>query len=568
VLAVLILAAASLVADGAPALALAASQRKATAGWPDVHGGESGWHFSPLEEVDARNVEHLQLAWTHSPDLQTEGLESLPVAADGLIAYCSGSDHVWVLDGATGRLRWQVRVGNAETGASRIPGAAEPPCRGLALDSGTLYFAGAGGHVVAWNAATGEQRWESRVLPREQGRGALTGPPMIIGDRVVLGSTVTAPGERAVLLGLDTRSGKEQWRLEVIGATARPSSRWESQASWGKEGENASGGSAWMPGAYDPLTRQLFWGTGSPVPLFDGVGAYYLTYGPRPGNNLFTAGVLALDPATGVLRGWHQEIPHEVWVRDSAASETLLLERQGRRYLVHPNRSGLVFVYDTNLRVQRVWSAVKNLNIARSVDPQTGIFRRRHDLNPGDRNGVCPWLEGGFPGLPGAYSPQTGLWYKVGAEWCMDIDLDRPSAPLSAAALLGGHATPVPPRDGRVRAHLDARDPLTGAKVWTVEFPEPPLASLLVTAGRLLFVADGRGSLQALDAGTGRRLWHADQRDGHAGGLLSYQAGGHQYVALVAGWDSRAHPAWGKLFGPPYSGDHTPHASLRAFRLP
>jgi alcohol dehydrogenase (cytochrome c) len=151
----------------------------------------------------------------------------------------------------------------------------------------------------------------------------------------------------------------------------------------------------------------------------------------------------------------------------------------------------------------------------------------------------------------------------------MDVDLDRPPDPASAAAqALGGKVTPVPPRDGRVRAHLDARDPLDGKKVWTVEFPEPPLAGLLATAGRLLFVADGRGEVQALDATNGRSLWRAQDREGHAGGVLSYQAGGHQYIAVVAGWDPHAHPMHARLFGPPYNGTHTPRASLRVFRLP
>ena len=188
----------------------------------------------------------------------------------------------------------------------------------------------------------------------------------------------------------------------------------------------------------------------------------------------------------------------------------------------------------------RVWSGVRNLNIASSFDPQTGVLRHRHDLDAGDRSGICPLVDGAFPGLPGTYSPQTGLWYKVGAEWCMDIDLDHPVDPAAPGAVLGGRFTPVPPRDGRVRAHLDARNPLTGAKVWTVGFPEPPLASLLSTAGRLLFVADARGGVQALDAGNGTKLWHADGTEGYAGGLISYLADGHQYIAVVAGWDRAA----------------------------
>ncbi|MDE3009603.1 MAG: PQQ-binding-like beta-propeller repeat protein [Pseudomonadota bacterium] len=541
-----------------------AEQRHGDRNWPDMHGGSKGWHYSALDEIDARNVARLQQVWTHSPDLATEGLESAPVAADGLIAYCSGSDQVWVLDGATGRLRWRARVGTGHADAG------DAACRGLAFDGGTLYFAGAGGRVAAWNAASGEPRWETQVLPRDSRRGVLSGPPVIIGDRMVVGSLVGNPGERGVLLGIDTHSGREAWRIELAGGPGPAGGHWDGSASWGSGADRASGASAWLPGPYDAGSHTLYWGVGSPLPLFDAAGAYYQTRGPRPGDNLYTAGVLAFDPQTGILHAWHQEIPHEVWVQDSAVSEMLLLDRDGRRILVHPNRTGLVFVYSQDLQVQRVWQAIRNFNLARAVDPQNGAFVRRHDLNAGDRLGVCPLYHGGFPGLPGAYSPQTGLWYKIAAEWCMDIDLDRPleRAAGPAALALGGRVTPVPPPDGRMRAHLDARDPVSGAKAWTVEFPEPPLASLLVTAGRLLFVADGRGAVQALDAGSGRRLWRADDHEGHAGGLLTYEAAGHQYIALVTGWDSHAHPLFGRMFGAPYNGARTPRASLRVYRLP
>ena len=586
--------------------------------WSDIHGGSAGWHYSALREITTRNVGRLRVAWSHSPDLQTEGLRSTPVAADGLIAYCSGSDDVWVLDGATGHLRWHIHVGvPAEPPATRpaavsgmapaaapspAGGAVAPPCRGLALVEGNLYFAGAGGRVLSWNATSGALRWEATVLPRDGTHGVLSGPPWVIGDRVIVGSLVSVPGERGVLLGLDSRTGHEMWRIDLAGG---PAGHWDAHSTWGQGSGPASGASAWMPGAYDSSNRQLYWGTGSPMPLFDWAGSDWKTHGPHPGNNLYTAGLLGLDPQTGALRAWHQELPHETWVQDSAVSEVLLISRGGKQYVVHPNRSGLVFVYGPDLALQRVWQASKGLNFAQVVDPVTGTLKGRLDFNHEDQSAVCPGVEGAFPGMPGAYSPVTGLWYKVSAAWCMNVRVDSPSPSLARTrpagsapeaadkagasispviagesgaspdagnsllrSALGGVATPIPPAGEPAHGRLDARNPLTGAKIWALEFPEPPMASLLATGGGLLFVADGRGTLQALDGGTGRRLWNFKDSDGHDGGLISYQAGGHQYVAVVSGWDANAHPALGRLFGPPYNNDHTPHATLRAFRLP
>ncbi len=562
------------------AVFLALSLRPARAESEVTVGGSQ---YSPLKEINARNVSRLIQAWIHVPDLPSEELHALPVADGGLLAYCSAGGRVWVLDGATGRLRWHARTAEipdpaAEAGAtantlSLLPATAAggDDCHGVALHDGSLYLAAADGRVLAWNALTGMLRWQMRAVPRDGSSGVLQGPPVLAGGTVVVGSSVVRARQRGLLLGLDMRTGRELWRDEVVAGAAN---------HWGvsgeRAGERAFGGSAGVPGSWDAAQQMLYWGTGSPLPLFDWAGADYKTHGSHPGDNAYTGSLLALDPSNGRLLAWHQEIAHEVWVRDSAASEVLLLSRGGQNYVVHPNRSGLVFVYTAALRLVRVWQAARNFNLAGSVDTATGVLGARRDFNAGQQTNLCPALEGAFPGLSGSYSPQTGLWYKVVAEWCMDVQVDRSAAPAPAAPgsgadlreLLGGIATATAPQDERARAHLDARDPLTGAKMWTVEFPEPPLASLLSTAGRLLWVADARGTLHALDAGTGRTLWRHQDDEGHAGGLISYEAGGHQYLAVVTGWDGQQHPAFARVFGGRFAQTHTPKASLRVFRLP
>ncbi len=543
-----------------------------------------GLHYAASAEIDTHNVAGLQLAFTHSPDLQGAELRSQPVAAEGLLAYCSGHGHVWVLDGATGRLRWQATPPAAGPLASAPGAGVLPPvsvlpgqgCLGVAIQGGLLYLATLDGRVLTWTAATGLLRWETRVLPRDGSRGVLQGPPLVAGDVVIVGSSIAQPGQRGLLAGLDARTGRELWRSDVLapeGAVWPVSPAGSVPASAGSRhpAEAVGGGGVGSTGVFDGEHQRVYWGTGSPLPLFDWVGANFMTHGAHPGLNPFTGGLLALDPQTGALRGWHQEVPHETWVRDSAGNPPLLLQRAGQAYVVHANRSGLVFVYTADLHLVRVWQLVRNFTLAGAVDPQTGELRRRLDYNAGAQRGVCPAIDGALPGGAGAYSPQIGLWYAAVSEWCMDVQIDQspPADPaLRERALLGGRMAWTAPPDGRPRGHLDARDPLTGAKVWTLEFPEPPMANLLATGGRLLFVADARGMLQALDAGTGRTLWRHADGDGHAGGLISYEAGGHQYIAVTSGWDNALHPAYTALFGGPFTTARTPHARLSVYRLP
>jgi PQQ-dependent dehydrogenase (methanol/ethanol family) len=542
-----------------------------TQDWLNIHGGLSGWHFSALNEINSNNVSRLRTAWSHEPENVTEELTSFPVAAGGLLAYCAEADQIWVLDGATGKVRWHTKV--AETGESSV--LLNSGCRGLAIDQGVLFFAGGGGRVIAFNLKNGAIRWDVRMWPKGARKSNLNGPPLIVRDRLIVGTT-PSHSEHGELIGLDIKTGSEIWRLDLVGGPniLGSQARWNALDTWSLSNSPSqsiavAGVAASMPGAYDDRSGTLYWGTGSPYPLFDHAGSSFKTHGIRPGDNLYSAGLLGIDPMSGEIRFWHQELPHENWVLDSAQSESLLIERKGMRYIVHPNRTGYVFVYGSDLRLLRVWQASKNSNFVSGFDQGTGALKERKDFNAGEQKGLCPLVDGVFPGLPGAYSPKTGLIYKIVAEWCMDVSLDDPAHPdlSSQHAYLGGKVTPIPPQNERARGHLDARDPLTGSKVWTVDFPEPPLASILATSGGLVFVADGRGSLQALNAGTGIKLWSDNQQGGYAGGVMSYEADGHQFIVVVSGWDVRRHPAYAKLFGAPFYNDRPTQSVLRAYRL-
>ncbi len=305
-----------------------------------------------------------------------------------------------------------------------------------------------------------------------------------------------------------------------------------------------------MAGGYDPETNSVWWGTANPAPLYDWSGPDYKTKGARPGDNLYTTSVVLLDPDTGKLKSYHQELPHDVWDFDSATGEFVMLERDGKKYTVHPSKSGFVWVYDRSAKVQNVWRLIKNINFVQDIKPDGTLVGRR-DMTEGKHKNLCPYIGGGMSWNMGSYNPKTGLLYKVGNEWCMDLEIKKTTPVLEPMAQLniGADFNITNPEGGKAYGHVSARDPITGAMKWEIKFPEPPLASLLSTGGNLLFVPDARGFLRAYDASTGKELWSHNDGQGHNGGIITYKAKGKQYVAVMTGWGGLAGDDYGSFFG-------------------
>jgi glucose dehydrogenase len=313
-----------------------------------------------------------------------------------------------------------------------------------------------------------------------------------------------------------------------------------------------------MPGTYEADTNTVWWGTANPAPLYDWSGPDYQHKGARPGDNLYTTSVIALDPDTGKLKFYHQELPHDTWDFDSAVGEFVMLDRDGKKLVVHPNKSGYVFVYNrADASIVNVWRITENSNFVKDIDPKTGQLIGRRDLTAGKVDPpLCPEISGGISWNTGAYDPMTGLYYKVGNEWCQDMTVvkTRPIVEPQAQLNIGSNFTlRAPPGADLPWGHVDARDPVTGQLKWQVKFKEPPLSSLLATAGNLVFVPDAEGWLHAYDAQNGKELWSHDDGIGHVGGIISYAVNGKQYVAVMAGWGSLVGDDYAKTYGQPFT---------------
>jgi alcohol dehydrogenase (cytochrome c) len=502
----------------------------------------------------------------HTPGASKRGVQSFPIVVDGVLYYTTGDSQVWALDGATGTFLWKFQPKIDE---ERAEGTLYNPYnRGVAAGSGNLYIGTVDGRLIALDMKTGKPVWDTQLLMVDKGNKGFTGAPVVVKDKVVIGAN---GGEYSGCCGpifaVEPKTGKVAWQFDTVGGDER------SRASWGNDSWKTGGGGGWMPGGYDAKTDTLYWGTANPAPDYDWGGDKWKTDGARPGDNLYTSGVVALDPNTGKLKSYFQENPHDAWDFDGSVGEFVMLERDGKDYVVHPNKGGYVYVYNRDvsqvpLKIENVWHLGKTSNFVKDVDPKTGELIGRHELNVGMNKAVCPAIDGAISWNAGSYDPDTGLYYKVAQEWCADIDvvkIDKPKD-YSGQLYLGASFTSVaPPGRDKAFGHVSGRDPITGKVTWEVEYRYPPLASLLSTKGGLLFVPTADGFLEALDAKTGKKLWSHNDGIGHHGGVISYMAKGKQYIAVVTGWGSHVSGNYKPLFGEPFTSMPTDNGQLVVF---
>src|SRR5216684_846836 len=490
--------------------------------WLTYHGSYKSYHYSPLDQVNANNVSNLSIAWIHIPGRSTRGVQSMPLVADGVLYYTGSYSRTFALNGATGELIWSYFPELDEALIKRQTHS--PYNRGVAIGEGKVFVGTMDGRLIALDMKTGKPAWETKLIDSQKLTVGFTGAPLYAKGLVVIGAQGGEWPGRGPIFGVDAATGAKKWEFLTVAGTD------DAMKTWGNDSWRTGGGGGWMPGTYDSETNTIWWGTANPAPLYDWSGPDYKTQGARPGDNLHTSSVIGLDIDTGKLKFYHQELPHDAWDFDSAVGEFVMLDRDGQKLVVHPNKSGYIFVYDRSAAgVQNVWRITENSNFVKNIDPKTGALIGRRDLTAGKVDQpLCPYIAGGVSWNTGAYSPATGLYYKIANEWCQDMEVvkTRPILEPQAQLNIGANFTlRAPPGSDKPWGHLDARDPVTGQKKWEVKYRVPPLASVLATAGNLVFVPDAEGVR-------------------HDGGIISYSANGKQYVAVVAGWGGMAGRLW------------------------
>ncbi len=320
-----------------------------------------------------------------------------------------------------------------------------------------------------------------------------------------------------------------------------------------------------MTGSFDPALNLVYWGVGNAAadndagPRFSGQGE---------GANLYTASVVALDADTGKLKWYHQEVPKDVWDFDSSY-ECLLIDREVRgrmrKLLVHINKGGYAFVLDRETgEYLNGWPIVDNHNWTSGLT-EDGKFIGRVEPVEGKATLICPSPLGGKSWNEVAFSPRTGFMYTPTVELCSNETV-VPQEAREGRSFTSGTWVYAKPPDGTYRSHLDAYDPVTGKRQWSYPYKYLLLASILATAGDVIFSGDPEGFFFALDARTGTKLWSFQTGSGHRGSPVTYTVNGRQYVATPTGWGSIAARAMSDLW--PEAETFRGGSTLMVFALP
>lgn len=518
--------------------------------WPQYHRSFNAWRYSPLDAINKSNVKRLKVAWIHQPGNITHGLQATPIVIDGVLYYISAENNVWAVDAATGTTLWHYAPKLDPLTKEVLYGAAS---RGVTVGRGKVYIGSLDGRFIALDQKTGKELWSTQLTNLKEQYGALfSAPPQLAGNVLFGGTTGGDQPIMGKIYAVDADTGKPLWNFEILK---------DDPASWPGESRKTGGGSAWMPGTYDPRTDTIYIGTSNAAP------DYYNE--DRKGDNKHTASLLALDPKTGKLKWARQEVPHDSWDFDSAY-EALMVQKDGKDVIVHLNKGGFVFVMDKdNGALHDVWQFAEHVNWVKGIDRKTGALIDPVYPEAGKRVNFCPNLLGARSWNHGAYNPGTGLWYSHAMEVCNDVVAakDEPEDLKSLASLSLGieEIKLVPPPGDTPHGRLDARDPITGKVKWSLRYELPPLSSVLTTAGGLVFTGDMEGRIYAYDANDGAELWRFSAGSGIRGGPVSYAVGGRQYIVVPTGLGSHAPGFLAGAF--PRIKDLTGGAALIAFTL-
>jgi PQQ-dependent dehydrogenase (methanol/ethanol family) len=539
--------------------------------WPSYHRTYDAHRYSPLDQINRKNVGKMSVAWVHQAGEITQGLQATPIAVDGVVYYSGSWNRVFAVDGKTGAEIWHYYP-KIKDGVERLPTA--PYNRGVSVGNGMVYVGTMDGRGIALDQKTGKVVWETQIVDSLQCGCLFTSPPLVVKDKLIFGSTQGGiPARGGGIFGLDQKTGKLLWYFDPV---KEGDEHWGTN-SFGEPSSKYAGVGAWHVGSYDPGLDMVYWGTSNPSPWFDwsapgdGPKGYLRKAGEgaRPGDNLYSSSVLALRPDTGELVWYYQEHPHDEWDYDSTLGEFVLLDQGGKKLMIHQAKSGFVYVYDrTNGKLENVWTINKHVTFAKTVDPKTGEIIGRNPPHTAEGNMFCPSFLGGRSWNPGSYDPEKKVWYNSRTEMCMIVKTkeEKPTTAPTFGWYVGGDMSFAHPPGDKTHGALDAWDPLTGKKKWSVPDKYPRISGVLSTKGGLVFSGDIPGNIYAYDADNGKELWKFRMGSASRGGIITYMAGGEQYVLVPSGIGGGVPAVLSNIY--PEIGEMPTGATLFAFKVP
>jgi len=517
------------------ALTAASAQDRAADGathadWPSYGGTQLAWRYSALDQINTGNIKNLAPAWIFQTGDYVENLQSTPLVVDGIMYLITPRARVFSLDAATGRLIWQYKYPTPRPG---VPGSEGNfvQNRGLAVSDGKVFFGTIDNNLVALDQKTGREVWKVAVDDPRQCGCNIGAAPLVVKDKVIVGGNGGDDAHRGYLTAFYMKTGRLAWRWYVV-----PGPGEKGHETWKGDSWKYGGGAPWLTGSFDPELNLVYWGTGNAgSDFYDGARVV----GDKSKDvNLYTASVVALDADTGKLRWHYQEIPDDVWDFDSSY-EVVLMDRvmrgRPRKILVHMNKSGLTFVLDRVTGEFLGVFSVPELQTWITGVTEDGKLVGRKEPEVGKAVNFCPSVAGAKNWNQMAYSPRTGFIYTPTIELCNDVTATGEAPKEGHGFMNGGFTVTLPPNRNNY-SHLDAWDPVTGKRAWSYPYQYVLLASVLATAGDLVFSGDPEGYFFALDARTGAKQWSYQTGAGHRGSSISYSVNGRQYIATPTGW--------------------------------
>jgi PQQ-dependent dehydrogenase (methanol/ethanol family) len=502
-------------------------------------------HYSPLRQINERNVGRLGLAWYYNLDTK-RGQEATPIVVDGVMYSSSAWSKVFALDAASGGMLWSYDP--QVPGSWAVNACCDVVNRGVAAWQGKIFVGTLDGRLIALDAATGRRLWETLTIDPSF-RYTITGAPRVAKGKVIIGNGGGEFGVRGYVSAYDSETGKLAWRFYTVpGDPSKPfetpilrkaAQTWS--GDWWKLG---GGGTVWNAITYDPELDQLYIGTGNGTPW----SAKFRS--PQGGDNWLTCSIVALKPDTGEYVWHYQEDPADAW--DFDADEDIILadlviDGRARKVLMQAPKNGFFYVLDRGNGTLISAQPYTFVNWANGIDLRTGRPTETPQARyaGADPAPIVPGPIGAHSWQPMSYNALTRLAYipvnDAGFKYKLPERFEaRKLAPNYGIDVVAAGL----PQDSQVKkailatvkGKLVAWDPVLQKAAWTIERTGPWNGGTLTTAGNLVFEGTASANFEAYRASSGEKLWSFPAQTGVLAGPVTYKAGGEQYVAVLAGW--------------------------------
>jgi alcohol dehydrogenase (cytochrome c) len=463
--------------------------------WPGYHGDYSGRRHSSLQQITPQNVDTLALAWAFQTN-QTALIKSSPLVVNGIV-YFTVPDNIWAVDARSGHPIWHY---NEPTSQGEHIGN-----RGVAMYKNYLFFSLPDAHLVSLNANNGSVRWKVEIADVTKGYWTSMAP-LVVGNHVLVGVSGDFDNLRGYIRSIDPETGATQWQ-------------WNSTPPAGTPNQT-TGGMTWMTGTYDPDLNLVYWGTGNPTPVLNG--------STRPGDDLYTCSIVALNPDTGKLAWAFQVSPHDTHDWDAVETPVLVdadFHGEPKKMLMQSSRNGYFFVLDRTNGKSLLTVPYGPVNWALGIDSQGRPIPNPAKEPAPDGRLIAP-DEGGMTNYRSpSFDAKNGLFI-VDAHPSWSLYFAKPAD--------GVYGWAGADYDVWGKGTIEAIDYQTGKIRWSHDVG-PSGSGVLTTDSGLTFTGDDNGNFLALDSRDGKTLWHAGSGSEIASSPITYELDGRQYVLTSSG---------------------------------